>query len=440
MATGDFDLYYPDHPWSGITTKERAYYVADLLQTFRARSIFRPFVRHMVDLEAQKTGTMYVDEVFDTEPDTTAIPNRDIWLVSRHLDSRRLTLTMEKHGDKIALLEYDRLVTFWKQNGGDLSAICRGALGQNMTDYLDLLARNAIIGAPYKIYCGSASDFSGLSSSTVYDPQTGQKVWKSMANMHIPMAQNPVTSGLGTLLAVTSPVSIYDIQNQASTTLWVDVLKYSRPEMALSYEVGAWAGVRYLQTPRCTLHNTGTQTLQTLLAAAITEGDGAPATAVDSVYTVGQPSGVTNHIQLTSAAGLSVGDIITVHKTRTNAYGVTNGVDPTEGTARHRRIVKISGNNVSVEKPLLDAFTTSHYVTMGEDVEMTVFFGGPEALAAGFAQPPRVLAPPPIDDFEEVYRFVWKMYSKYQLFRVEFLAIAFCGGSSFFEYSFPASA
>ena len=53
-----FDTYYPDHPWTGITTKERSYYQAALLETFRANSVFRPFVRHVVDLQAQKTGTI----------------------------------------------------------------------------------------------------------------------------------------------------------------------------------------------------------------------------------------------------------------------------------------------------------------------------------------------------------------------------------------------
>ena len=39
------------------------------------------------------------------------------------------------HGDKISLHKFDRLVTFWRDNGGDLSALCQGKLGQNMTDY-----------------------------------------------------------------------------------------------------------------------------------------------------------------------------------------------------------------------------------------------------------------------------------------------------------------
>lgn len=90
-----FDTYYPDNPWTGVDRNQRSIYWPELLETFRMRSVWRPFVANIVNLAAQRTGTIYFDEVFDTEPDTTAIGNRTIWLSSRHLDSRRITITME---------------------------------------------------------------------------------------------------------------------------------------------------------------------------------------------------------------------------------------------------------------------------------------------------------------------------------------------------------
>jgi len=97
-----FDTYYPDNPWTGIDRNQRDIYWPQLLETFRVRSVWRPFVRYAFDMAAVNTGTVYFDEVFDAEPDTTPKGNRTIWLASQHLDSRRVTLSMEHHAGKLA--------------------------------------------------------------------------------------------------------------------------------------------------------------------------------------------------------------------------------------------------------------------------------------------------------------------------------------------------
>lgn len=430
-----FDTYYSDNPWTGFDRNQRSVYWPELLTTFRAHSVWRPFVRYVSDLAAQRTGIIYFDEVFDTEPDTTPIADRAIWLPSRRLDSRRVSLSMEHHGDKLALHKFDRIVTYWRQNGQDLSGLCRGKLGQNMVDYLDILARNAMLAAPYVLHMGTASDFGSLTAgSHKYTPQTGQKIWKSMANMNVPMANNP-NAVVGTLLAITSPTVIFDMIDNDATSKWVDVMTYSQPELRLRYEMGMWASVRYLQTTRNTLFNVGAITHQTTLAADADPGDGAYSGTVDGVYTVGQGSGVTNYVSVTDASGFSVGDIVTLHQTRTSAYGVTNGVNPTEGTARHRRIVNIAGNNIAFDRPLQDAFTTSHYVTLATDVHVIAYIGGP-CLASGVGQQPTPHAPPPVDDLVAIQRFTWDAYIKYQLFRPEYGAAVYAAGSNYYEYEF----
>lgn len=429
-----FDTYYSDNPWSGFTQNQRSVYWPELLDTFRVNSVYRPFVRYVADMAAQRTQTIYFDELYDTEPDVDAIGNRDIWLASRHLDSRRVSITMEHHGDKIALHKFDRLVTFWRQNGGDLSAMCRGKLGINMVDYLDILVRNAIIDAPFKLYSGTASNFNTLSAD--YDPSDGQKIWKSMANMNVPFAKNVnPSSNPGALVAITSPTVVFDIQDHDDSTKWVDLMQYSRPEVALNYEVGQWTGVRYLQTGRNILHNCGGSLTQQTLQAAVSAGDGAYTGTVDGVYDVGQ-TGATGYITVSDGTAFSVGDVITVHKTRTSSYGVTNGVDPTAGVVRQRRIVNIDGHNLGLDKPLLDDFTTSHYVSKATDVHMTAFIAGPNAVAAGVAQAPQVYAPPAVDDMMAIQRFTWDAYMKFQLFRTEYLAVVFSAGSDNLAYTF----
>lgn len=376
----------------------------------------------------------YFDEVFDAEPDTTPIGNRTIWLPSQYLDSRRVQLTMEHHAGKLAYHKFDRIITYWKQSGGDLSSLIRGALGQSMVDHLDILVRNAFIGAPFAIYAGTASTMADLGAGDIYDPSDGQKVWKYMANRNVPFANDPSGVGSQSLIAISTPTVIFDIQNHENSSLWKSVMQYSKPEWALKYEVGAWTGVRYLQTVRNVLFNCGVIVSQTQLAVAITPGDGAAAT-VDAVYTVGQASGVTRYITVDDESAFSVGDILTIHKTRTNSYGVTNGVDPTEGTMRHRRVISLDAGNhrIAFDKPFLDSFDIDDYVTLARDVQMTAFVAGP-AIAAGIAQAPQVYAPGPVDDLQAIYRFTWDAYLKYQLYRVEFGEAIYSAGTGHNEW------
>jgi len=328
----------------------------------------------------------------------------------------------------------DRIITYWKQNGGDLSSLVRGALGQSMVDHLDTLVRNAFIDAPFAVYRGTASDFCSLGASDIYDPSDGQKVWKYMANRNVPFANDPAGNGSGSLLAISTPTVIYDIQNHENSSLWKAVLQYSKPEWALKYEVGAWVGVRYLQTVRNVLFNCGEISSQTQLAVAIEPGDGAAAT-VDEVYTVGQAAGVTRYITVDDESGFSVGDILTIHKTRTNDYGCENGVDPKEGTMRHRRVISLDSENhrIAFDKPLLDDFAIDDYVTLARDVQMTAFVAGP-AIAAGIAQAPQVYALDPVDDLRAIYRFTWDAYLKYQLYRVEYGEAIYSAGTGHNEW------
>lgn len=107
MATSGFDTYYGDNPWSGIATKTRAWYVPDLLDVFRRRSLFQNFVPQKVDLSAQNTDTMYFTLMYDLEPTTNSIGLRDIWLPSAHTDSAKVTISLAHYGGKCALHRYD---------------------------------------------------------------------------------------------------------------------------------------------------------------------------------------------------------------------------------------------------------------------------------------------------------------------------------------------
>jgi len=405
---------------------------------FRAQSVYRNYVPMKVNLAAQQTGVMHFTLLYDLEPNTDSIGLRDLWLPAAHTDSAQVTITMEHHGDKVALHKYDDMITYWRQNRGraGLRPIVRRLLANSMTEYLDVLARNAFLSAPYTLYTGSGNtDFGDLSSSDLFDISVAQDIWLGLSYRQVPMAINP-NGPTGTIVCITTPGVIYDIQNQAGSD-WISVNQYQGRAQLLRYEVGMYKNVRFVQTVRNTLWNCGPITKQVTITSALNPGDGAAAT-VDDVYSAGQSS-ATHYIQLdTFAAGdFNVNDIITIHTTRTDDFGVTNGVDYRSGMNTVRRIVSVDETNyrIAVDKPVMKDYSTDlgggvyGYVTKGLHVHASVFIGGPNGVVAGVAQPPEIHVPPVVDDIMAMYRFSWDAYLKYQMFRPEVVEVVFSAGN-----------
>jgi hypothetical protein len=239
-----------------------------------------------------------------------------------------------------------------------------------------------------------------------------------------------VDKGGNRLICYTSPGVIYDIQKDPD---YETAAQYADAVRLLNYEVGRYKNVRFVQTPRATLWNCGEVSAQTTVTAAITAGDGAPdpsATKVDGTYGVGQ-DGATHYISVADATGFAVGDMVTLHTLRTADYGITDGVDFRDGTLHNLRIVNISGNNISFDRPVMIDFATDlgsgvyAYLTKGRHIHSSVFVAAPTGIVAGVAQPPRMYTPPPVDDFEAMQRFSWDMYLGYQTYNPEVFEVVF---------------
>jgi hypothetical protein len=446
MATTGFDTYYGDHPWEGMSLNQRSWYVPDLINEFRSRSLFRPFVPVKVDFRAQNTATMIFNLIYGLEPNITPLNNRDLWLPSQHFDSAQISLTLESHGGKVAFHEWDDLITYWKLNGSaGLRRICAAGLSQSMVDHLDLLARNALLSSPYKLYTdnSAATGFNSLTSSNLFNLTDAMDIWLGMSYRNLPIAVNP-TGPQGAIVCITSPGVIFDIQNQAGEE-WRAINTYSEAGRAalLKYEVGMYKNVRFLSHPLMTLWNAGTWTQQLTVTVAASAGDGAAAT-VDSVYAVGQ-SDATAYVQCSAftADEFAVNDILTIHTSRTTNNGVINGVDYVHGKTCSRRVVTVDADNnrLSFDKPLLQDYETDlgsgvyAYVTKGLHIHASLFMAGPEGVVCGVTQPPVVMAPPVVDDLMAMYRFSWKARLKYQLFRPEMLETIFSAGNVRFKGS-----
>lgn len=452
MATGDFDTYYSDNPWEVIDKNQRVWYDPDLISLFRQRALFTPtiqFVKNLGDVRATK---MVMNQLLDAHPDYTALAVRQIWMPASHIDSRQLEITFTRYGGKVAYNNYDDLVTYWRQNNQEgIRRIMRGQLGFHMTDVLDLLARNAYLKGAldtgYVLYQGGGTSFNDLGTGDLFDIKVAMEIWLGMSLRGVASALGE--SGVAnSIICYTTPSVIYDVQTAAGSE-WIAVNQYQGQQALLRYEVGSYKNVRFVQSPKLVLWNAGAIIAQGTISAAVHAGDGAPdpsSTKVDGTYMVGQETaGIVNYIPVTSTwltgtlADINVNDMITIHLTRTSAYGITNGVNPFEGTAQVRRVVaKVDGtpDQLVLDKPVMLDYATDlgggvyGYVTKGRNIHGNIFVGGPQGIVSGVAAPPRLHTPPPVDDFEMVQRFSWDAYMGYQPYAPEVFEVVFCAGTT----------
>lgn len=451
MTVGDFDTYYADNPWEVIDKNQRTWYDPDLIAMFRQSALFTPtiqFVKNLGDVRATK---MVLSQLLDPHPDYTALAVRQIWMPASHIDSRQVEITFSRYGGKVAYTNYDDMVTYWRQNNSEgIRQIMRGALGQHMVDVLDLLARNAYIKGSldtgYVLYTGGGTTFNDIGTGDTFILSDAMDIWLGMTMRGVASALG-ASGAANNIICYTTPSVIYDIQKGNNSDEWISVHQYADQAALLRYEVGSYKNVRFVQSPKLVLWNAGAITAQGSVTAAIHAGDGAPnpgSAKVDGTWQVGQTSGgITNYITVGSwgtgsLSNIAVNDVITIHVTRTSSYGITNGVDPFEGTAHVRRVVAKTAtpDHIVLDKPIMIDMDTDlgggvyAYVTKGRNIHSSIFVGGPQAIVSGVAAAPRLHAPPPVDDFEMVQRFSWDGYFGYQVYNPEVFEVIFSAGTT----------
>lgn len=441
--------YYADNPWEVVDKNQRNWYDPDLVALYRQSSVFSPTITFAKNLMGDiRTTKMTVTQLLDPHPDFTALTSRQLWMNAMHIDSRSIEITFQRYGGKVAYHKYDDMITYWKNNGQQgLRTIINGALGNHQVDVMDLLARNAYIqgalNTGFNMYSsGSAANFNQLANTEKFNMDIAMDIWLGMANRGVAGAMG-ANGAADSIICFTTPGVIYDIQHNPE---YISVRQYQDLASILRYEVGAYKNVRFVQTPKCTLWNCGEIIARAPISAAVQAGDGSPnpsTTKVDGTYLVGQTTnGITNYIQLGafttgSASSISVNDLVTFHKTVTSANGVTNGVDFNEGTAITRRVVAVDTGNrrLVLDKPIMVDFATDlgggvyGYVTKGRHIHASIFVGGPQGIVAGSAQAPMYHTPPPIDDFESIYRFSWDAFMGFQPYAPEVFEVVFSAGS-----------
>jgi N4-gp56 family major capsid protein len=416
------DLTSGMHWTSGNPNWQRDYYSLLLLETLRTKSLMVPFCAVKEDFAAAKSGKIVYTEVFDTEPNWNALSEDDIWLRGAHLDTRTVTIDLEIHGDMLKYSDYSEVVQY--VNSGNMRGLVSNKIGQNQVDYLDTMARNAFLAQPNKIFAGSQANRAALTSGDLFDPNIAELARVHLEENEVPGVANPVDGASEAIIAIATPRVLYDIRNAAGSD-WHDVNLYSQTGRKFRNEVGMWGGVRFLKTNRLRLPNAGDVTEQTTLSAEAKAGEGAAAT-VDVVYSPGQ-SVNKRYISVTDATSIPVGATITIHSQSACSSG--EPAPEGDGTQESRRVVDKTGNDLSLNKPLLKSHASGDYVTIALDVHGTVFVGGPGVVYA-VAERPHVVQPPKYDDLMMINRIGWRGFLKFQMFRPEFFEVAESAGST----------
>ena len=303
----------------------------------------------------------------------------------------------------------------------------KNKIGQNVIDTVDILARNAFAAHPNKIFGGGTrANREAILATDYFDPDLAELARVHLEEAEVPGVASVSADDIQTIVCVTTPRVIHDIRTAAGSK-WLEVQEYNGSARKLNGEAGSWNGVRFVKTNRLRLLNHGAVSNQTTLNGATVKGQGAAAT-VDSVYSVGQTTSIRTVAFTDARPCFAVGDIVTIHD-QTAGDGSGHPPVETDGTQETRRIVAISTNNVSFDKPLLKEHADGDFVTVGVPIHLSIFMGGP-AVVYGVAERPTPTFPPKMDDLLMVNRVGWRGFFKFQQFRPEWIECHETSGSA----------
>ena len=305
----------------------------------------------------------------------------------------------------------------------------------------------------------SAASFNDLDASHKFQLDVINEWNLRLGNLGSPVIPGDMASAK---VAIIAPGVEYDFfsslaaasNNEASLFRSAAVYGNGGPEQKLRYEMGTFKNVRFVTAPSdtygvnpCVLYNAGKIAIQYTVANPINAGDGSPdpdpsdpgVVPVDGTWYIGQKN-VTHYIQLESDADMSnfaLNDMVSIHTSQTNAFGVSGGVNFLDGQTIVRRVVFIDTVNkrLSFDRPISYPYTTDlgggvyAYVTKGTHVAFTLVLGSRGGIVGNVNRPLRFYEPKPVDDFDSVYRFVWDIVAGYNiwsptLFECHFSAVS----------------
>lgn len=401
---------------------QRDYYEMALLESIRINSVLVPYTQMVQDFSAVKTKRIVYTEVYDLEPNWNSVSESLVWAKGGSLDSRTVSIDLALYHNILKFSDFHDIVDF--VNGGNVSGLINSKLALNLVETLDILARNAFLSHPYKIFAGGAANRYALAGTNLFEVDYAEGIRTLLHEDGVPGIQTSQDGAQATIVCVTTPRVIHDIRTAVAGD-WQDAHNYAGDGMKFRSEVGSWGGVRFVMSNRLRLRNHGAKVAQTTLTSATVPGQGSAAT-VDSIYSPGQ-TGATTTIPVAASTNFSVGDWVTIHSQTVKGPGD----EPVEadGTQETRRVVSKGTGVLSLNAPLLKDHAEDDFVTKGLDIHTSLFMGAP-GVVFGVGENPGLIFPPKIDDAMNINRIGWRMFGKFQLFRPEVFRVVESAGSA----------
>jgi len=322
----------------------------------RAKGVIHQFVRDSSDPSTKKANTVVYTRVYDVPSNIATLAELDPVLPHSWLDSDTFQISTAEHGHSIRFTRYLDLESYWNES---IASIVRGRVANHYVDSADRMALNEYLTAEssatdyvhYGPPSGSATSRITLTSTDIADTEMVEEALVALEARDVSTAfSNP-----GGIFMLCHPFVLADIQ-QEDDDYGTAALYEGAYRNFNGFRPPLWNGVVPIVSTKMILQNAGLYT------------DGTQTTLNGAAN--GASSGPLKTITVTSASGLAIGDIISIHPA---ADG--NQVLNTSDTLEHCKIANIVSTTVTLERPLNFDHASGAYVTKTWDIFPVIFVG-----------------------------------------------------------------
>jgi hypothetical protein len=325
----------------------------------------------------------------------------------------------------------------WREGGtrGFIEGILRVHLNNSIVGTMEKLARDALLtmGAVHT-YAGNATSVAQLAANTSYtlnpkvlrDVKLKLSVRSKWALQNFGDYANPIP-GSNLYLVITTP-GVYHAMFDNLNSEYVQRLTALGNRSIMNLDMIEYEGFLFMQSWDAALFNMGPIVKQVAVIEPVNNGDGAPdpdSEAIDDVWYVGQgSSNIKHYVQCTDFAegDFLPGDFVTMHTARTNSWGVTDGVDVTDGYTAVFEVYEVDAvnNRLVFRTPVMTDYTQQvpytslggqaasgssfAFITKALHVQPAYIFGARGGLRFAMRKPVQIYNPPAVDDFESTVR------------------------------------
>lgn len=311
-------------------------------------------------------------------------------VTKRYVDTRQRRLqARQRWGAKVQYDRRDQMVTrYGNDTASFISAVLRDQLADNIVGQQEKVSRDGILdNCEFTFmhngdaFSNGSNDFSDLptNSAGVFDVTLLEEVALRMSfRVEDTLKQygtyaRPVPGSNfrdSVLVMVTTP-TYWAIWNSDEQEFMVD-LRQLRDQRIINGGRIEYRNMVVQDTGyKMVLWNAGTLSKQVYVTSPIEYGDGAPDpddTQIDSTWLVGQDASDTTHYIQCSAfsdGDFEKGDMVSIHTTQTNEYGITGGCDPLHGKTVLMEVYSAdhSNNRLALRRPMTEKFDQAFTIT-----------------------------------------------------------------------------